>query len=371
LVRDHEGLKRAGLPFQGPNFASNPRNNLKSVEPVMQIAQLTEDAPEYAIPASYPTRTVEEAVRQQSDERARYFLQRIRMAAKSGSTIEDCKQRLADILDSGDAAALTDTEEEHVLLANMASGAHRRENNRPSDGQPWTYFGYLGAMMDEVNQSRAKPATENRVPLLREIRLELSRAEQEIPIMDALHKRLERLERGLPLLKELHADEEWLTIAPKNQVLLFTMLALTNASLVRGRSSSEVQDPDAPSVVFGTMSKIYEREIILLEEVLAALDRQIVVTNDQTHLAGVSTESVRHSALTPPVLRHLEVMTRIWVRWVDPTLGLPRNETPWNSPYLRFLSATLAINGIGTVEPISLWNLATKRFRPNMRADAS
>ena len=318
--------------------------------------------PDYPIPKLIPVRAINRAELDAAVEGVLLFhQQQIRTAVsekdKSSDSLNNEVTALEEPIDEFTRHELC---EEDRLLNRMKSGEHRVSPHQDEATGSWTLFGYLGAMMDEVDRKNRTLPPAVRATILRKTRMETGRHELETPVLEALKAEKERLELSIVQLEKLERFEQSKVAE-----------ARPNPDALAPAKTTDILDSESDKLALNALSfvnalRVYRQESDAFGELINKTEVGLRLTNKGAHLAMVDTSSVRKPAFTLPILLFLENVTKIWVDHVDPELALPERSPEPSSPYLRYLQICLGFIGEDSISAKNLLNLASRYFRPNL-----
>jgi hypothetical protein len=105
-------------------------------------------------------------------------------------------------------------------------------------------------------------------------------------------------------------------------------------------------------------------EINVWREIKKIKLTNIELTNDGIHVLTADTTAMRFAdRMTPEIFRTMENLTKLWIKYVDPTLGLPPRDNQTTNPYSRTISAALAFLGIHHITTGQIVDRADRIFK--------
>ncbi|MGL4404638.1 MAG: hypothetical protein ACRCT6_02695, partial [Notoacmeibacter sp.] len=196
---------------------------------------------------------------------------------------------------------------------------------------------------DEINS--------NLVNFSHQARMELSRAEMEPIVLSGLAFELEMLGELEKALKPFAAAFQKYA----------SRLTLADINL---ESAFGAKNADLNSILLKLSKKLSEEKSVFIE-IQKSYANTIAKTNDGLHVIVSDTSRMRFKdEMTPEIMRTIENLTKIWVKYVDPKLGLPARDGSTENPYSRYITYSLGFLGITNINTNQIVDRAHRVFKP-------
>ena len=205
------------------------------------------------------------------------------------------------------------------------------------------------------------------VEFLHLVRMELGRSELEIPVLEALKHQIEFVEetiriaeanlKGVVDFQRARAD---VAAIPEN---LIPLQVQQKKRLNIDQSHKYLNDCTAQISQFLDDLKT---ELIWWKFTQEVVLASVPETNSGLHLLQTDVSKMKRAkSLSPSTIRTMENLTKIWIKFIDPTLGLTlRDGTNISGPYSRYVAVGLLFLGIEGVTIDQIVDRARRSFRP-------
>lgn len=181
-------------------------------------------------------------------------------------------------------------------------------------------------------------------------RMELSRYEREDDVLAAVAFEIE-------FLKNLSETVTPFVTASGDYIDRLDKLELNSAYL-------SALDLDWLSTRIPNIKQLIDQEIVIWDSIHDIYLENLIDTNDSIHVFENEKFASRYNvSVTPKRLRHLENLTKIWIKYIDPNLGLPARDGEPNNPYVRAMLAALAFSDITDFTAGQIVDRANRLFR--------
>ncbi len=246
------------------------------------------------------------------------------------------------------------------MLASTTKLVTRLINPEYQRSDPPTMADRFAEILNAVTEKQPKLRITTQIDLLHEVRMELSRHELEIDVLKVVASRAETAELALAGLVSARQIRETSSVAPGP---LNENIRIGNAgAMKKGATASREGNSDHDETSRLTIE--YWQKIVV------ALNGSISATNEGRHVMQTDPERIRNTnGMTSQIVRLLENLTDIWVKYVDVELNLPTQGGKNSNPYIKFIIASLKAAGEDKIMPKQVLNIALKTFRPTIRAN--